>query len=81
MGIWKDVRHTIVACMSALNSRSIRKDECDVGIWNNPSIDARTSTFLWNCDRSNCSGRGGPQCRKLKVDRSVGSSKMKIEVT
>lgn len=71
----------IDACMTALKSRSIRKDECDVGILDNPSNAAKISTFLWNCDRSKWNGRSGQRCRKLKVGRSVCSPKMKIDVT
>ena len=77
--IWKAVHHKIDVCSTALNSRPIRRDVCDIETWTGLSKTARTSTFWWSCGHGRWSGHGSPTCRRLKVVRSDGRSKIQVD--
>ena len=77
--IWKAVHHKIDVCSTALNSRPIRRDVCDIETWTGLSKTAGTSTFWWSCGHGRWSGHGSPTCRRLKVVRSDGRSKVQVD--
>ena len=77
--IWKEVHHKIDVCSTSLNSRPIRRDVCDIETWTGLSKTARTSTFWWSCGHGRWSGHGSPTCRRLKVVRSGGRSKIHVD--
>ena len=77
--IWKAVHHKIDVCSTALNSRPIRRDVCDIETWTGLSKTARTSTFWWSCGHGRWSGPRSSTCRRWTVVRSDGRSKVQVD--